>query len=247
MTGSQVYGAKPASVYLRPLQSPPVPRGKMSTVVRAVILAAGASSRMGRPKALLPVGSGGEPFVRRLIRTFETAGLPHIVVVTGAVDEPVRRAAGKVRPHVRFVHNPHWASGQLTSLHTALDVTGPSSANCANLLEAVVVTLVDTPLATAETVRRVLAAWRSSRAPIVRPAQGATHGHPVVFDRAVLPELRTADPAIGAKAVVRAHGHDVLDVAVDDPGAFADIDTEDDYRRVLGAQLSASERLSRSV
>ena len=66
-------------------------------------------------------------------------------------------------------------------------------------------TLVDVPLVHPDTVRAVVNAWRRSRAPIVRPARGDEHGHPVIFDCAVFDELRSADRTIGAKAVVRAH------------------------------------------
>jgi CTP:molybdopterin cytidylyltransferase MocA len=220
--------------------------GKCAAVVRAAILAAGASARMGRPKAGLVLPDNGDTFVRRLVRTFGAAGFADIVVVTGAVDEPIRRAAGRLRGHVRFVHNRAWEAGQLTSLQAALDADSPGPPRRADLLEAIAVTLVDAPLVTPDTVRRVLAAWRLSRAPIVRPARGDVHGHPVIFDRAVFAELRAADPAVGAKSVVRAHADRVLNVPVDDAGAFLDIDTEDDYRRAID-QLSASDRLSRSV
>ncbi len=54
-----------------------------------------------------------------------------------------------------------------------------------------------------------------------------------MFDRALFAELRAADPSVGAKAVVRAHEQDILNVAVDNPGAFVDVDTDDAYRNAL--------------
>ena len=69
------------------------------------------------------------------------------------------------------------------------------------VLEAALVTLVDVPLVRPSTVAAVIEAWRRTRAPIVRPVDGARHGHPVIFDRSVFEDLRSADPAIGAKAV----------------------------------------------
>jgi molybdenum cofactor cytidylyltransferase len=85
----------------------------------------------------------------------------------------------------------------------------------------------------ASTVAAVIAAWRRTRAPIVRPADGDRHGHPVIFDRSIFEDLRSADPAIGAKAVFAAHRDRVLNVQVDDAGAFEDIDTPEDYARLL--------------
>ena len=67
------------------------------------------------------------------------------------------------------------------------------------------------------------------------PSRGPGHGHPVVFGRALLAALRRADPAAGARPVVRAHEAEAEDVVVDDAGAFTDIDTPEDYRRAFGA------------
>jgi molybdenum cofactor cytidylyltransferase len=83
-------------------------------------------------------------------------------------------------------------------------------------------------------VRQVLEAWARSGAPIVRPSWRGRHGHPVLFDARVLPALRAADVTAGARAIVRAHASEVCDVEIDDPGAYEDIDTPDDYRRVFG-------------
>ena len=94
-------------------------------------------------------------------------------------------------------------------------------------------TPVDVPLVSASTVAAVIAAWRRTRAPIVRPANGDRHGHPVIFDRAIFNDLRSADPTVGAKAVFAAHRDRMLNVEVNDPGAFEDIDTPEDYRRLL--------------
>ena len=100
-------------------------------------------------------------------------------------------------------------------------------------LEAVLMTLVDVPLVSPETTRRLIQVWRDTRAPIVRPARGGEHGHPVLFDRRLFPELRAADPATGAKPVVHAHAGELVNVEVDDDGAFFDLDTPADYERAL--------------
>jgi molybdenum cofactor cytidylyltransferase len=195
-------------------------------MVRAVILAAGASTRMGTPKAALAIGAPGETFLSRLIRRFGEAGLPEIVVVTGAAPDTVRAAVGQVRPPVRFEHNEDWQAGQLTSLLAGLR-TRPG-----DVLEGALVTLVDAPLVETHTIKMVLGAWRTARAPIVRPARGDLHGHPVLFDRALFPELLAADPAVGAKAVVRAHAAAILNVPVEDDWAFTDVDTPEEYIRI---------------
>jgi molybdenum cofactor cytidylyltransferase len=191
-------------------------------VLAAIILAAGESSRMGSPKALL-TDPEGDSFVARVARTFVEAGIGNLIIVTGRHHDDVARAVANVRDVVRIVRNDAPERGQLSSLWVGLDAVQPLDP------DAVLMTLVDVPFVTAATVRAVVDAWRRTGAPIVRPAIGERHGHPVLFDRAVLPELRRAPLDQGAKAVVHAHAGELVDVAVEDEGAVTDIDTPGDY------------------
>ena len=190
----------------------------------AVILAAGASSRMGEAKALLS-DPEGRPFVARLVRSLAAAGIEDIVVVTGRDHEAIVQAVEDDRPPVRprFSRNADPARGQLSSLWVGMDAAlAPES-------EALMMTLVDVPIVEPATIVSVVEAWRRTRAPIVRPAIGARHGHPVIFDRAVFRELREAPLEEGAKTVVRAHERHVLNVPVLDEGCLVDVDTRADY------------------
>jgi molybdenum cofactor cytidylyltransferase len=198
-------------------------------MIIGIILAAGASSRMGRPKALLPLGGG--TFVTRLCGTLTAAGLDDVIVVAGADLDAVASAVSRAGLSARIIENPRRHEGQLSSVLAGLAVADRPG------VEAVVVHLVDAPLVSAGTVRAVVDAFRRTRAPIVRPVIHGRHGHPVLFARDVFDELRRADPAIGAKAVVRAHAADACDVPVDDEGACRDIDTPEDYARFIGGAL----------
>jgi len=194
-------------------------------MVIGMILAAGASTRMGRTKALLPVGA--DTFVVRLTRSFVAAGVDDLVVVTGPERDAIDSALADAGIRARVVENPRREEGQLSSLHVGLALADRPG------VVAVVVGLVDVPLVSAQTIGAVVEAYRRTHAPIVRPANGGRHGHPVLFARAVFDELRHADPALGAKAVVRAHAQDLVNVPVDDDGACADIDTPADYARLI--------------
>jgi len=204
-------------------------------MIRAIVLAAGASSRMGQAKAALPLGTTGETVVARVVRTLLSAGLPSVTVVAGAHIDAVRNAMPAFEPRARVVEHLGWAQGQLSSLLAGLAAVDDPQ------LEAILVTLVDVPLVRPDSVAAIVHAWRQSRAPIVRPvdpstslrAGGERHGHPVVFDRAVFEDLRAADPRVGAKAVFATHAARRLDVSIKDNGAYVDIDTPDEYRRVL--------------
>ena len=197
-------------------------------MLAAIVLAGGASARMGRPKALLPDGDG-RPFVARLARTFLAAATDEIVVVTGAAHDAIVEALKHDRLPVmpRVVTNTDPSRGQLSSLWVGLDAVQRPE------LDAVLVTLVDVPMVRPATVRAVIDAWRRERPPIARPAIGERHGHPVLFDRTVFDELRRAPLNEGAKAVVHAHAHELLNVAVDDEGCLIDIDTPEDYAALV--------------
>ena len=179
---------------------------------------------MGSPKALLPTPDG-RPFVARIIRSLIAAGVIDIVIVTGRDHDDLVAAVASDAPAVapRFANNPDPSRGQLSSIWTGMDAA--ITPDAAGLL----MTLVDVPMVSPATIARVIDVWQATRAPIVRPAIGAQHGHPVIFDRTVFGELRAAPLDVGAKAVVRAHAAELIDVTVEDPGCLVDVDTPADY------------------
>ncbi len=198
----------------------------MASVIPAIVLAAGRSSRMGRAKATLPAGDG-HTFLTRIVQTLLDAGVDDVMVVVGHEAEAIAQNFSESGLPARFVVNREYDRGQLSSMLAgvnAIDRPGVS---------AVLVTLVDVPLVSAATVRAVIDSYRITQAPIVRPTSGERHGHPLLIDRSVFAALRAADPATGAKPIVRAHASPSGDIAIDDEGAFIDIDTMDEYQRIV--------------
>jgi CTP:molybdopterin cytidylyltransferase MocA len=183
-------------------------------MIGAIVLAAGSSSRMGRPKATLEAGPGGPRFLDAILATLGAAGVLAIRVVV---------APGFEQSGPSFVVNTDPGAGMLSSLHRGLDAIQGQ-------LDAVLVWPVDHPLVKRETVDALIAASRAGGPPIVVPTHQGRRGHPVLFAARVIPELRAADPSLGARAVVHAHD-DRLELAVDDPGVVSDIDTPEDYAR----------------
>jgi molybdenum cofactor cytidylyltransferase len=199
---------------------------RLRLMTPAIVLAAGKSTRMGRPKAALLLGDG-DTFLSRIVRTFRDAGIDEVIVVVGHEAEAIATSLASTGVTARFVENPEYESGQFSSFVKGINVVDRPG------VSAALVTLVDVPLVTAATIRAVVEQYRQTRAPIVRPTRGTEHGHPVLIDRALFGELRRADPSSGAKQVVRAHASAAGDIPIDDDGAFLDIDTDAEYQRVV--------------
>ena len=190
-----------------------------------VVLAAGASARMGVPKALLD--AGGMTFVARLAETLAAGGCDPVVVVgasgAGALAEEVGRGAAVL------VVNPGGRGGQIGSLRVALE----HLEGMADPPGALAFTPVDNPFVAPATVRALVEAWRASRAAIVLPRFGDVRGHPVLVDMNVAAEFRAEGLREGARAVVRRDPGRVLEVEVADPGVADDLDTPGGYRARL--------------
>lgn len=199
----------------------------MTAVIPALVLAAGRSSRMGRAKATLPIDDAGGTFLTRIVRTFLDAGVDDVIVVVGHDAQAIVDAFAVSELRARFVENRDYDRGQLSSMVAGLSIADRPG------VAAVLVTLVDVPLVSAATVRAVVEAYRRTGVPVVRPTSGTRHGHPLLIDRSMFAALRAADPETGAKPIVRAHASAAGDIAIDDEGAFLDIDTPDDYVRAF--------------
>ena len=225
--GPRGLSGRPAEGITRPLTG-----CTMAAMVPAVVLAGGDSTRMGVPKALL-AAPDGQAFVVRIVRAFADAGIGQVAVVTGSAHEATLAAleAADLAIALQVVRNLDPSRGQVSSLWAGMDAVVDDGS------EGLLVTLVDVPMLTAATVSAVVEAWRRSRAPIVRPAVGARHGHPVLFDRALFSELREAPLEGGAKVVVRRHQSKILDVNPPDLGCLLDIDTPEDYQALVGRRF----------
>jgi molybdenum cofactor cytidylyltransferase len=194
-------------------------------MVAGIILAAGRSTRMGRPKALL-MTADGVTFVARLIHVLSGGGVDGPLVVGRSDDAELQREVDSAG--ARFVTNPDAdAGGQLSSLLSGLHKADRPG------IRGLMVTPVDAPMVTPETVSRLIEVFKNTSAPIVRPRYQGRNGHPVIFSRELFDDLRHASPATGAKAVLRAHENGIINVDVDDPGVVADIDTPDDYKNLV--------------
>ena len=186
---------------------------------------------MGRAKATLPLDDT-DTFLTRIVRTFLDAGVDDVVVVVGHEADAIVSSFSASGLPARFVVNHDYDRGQWSSLVAGLGVVDRPG------VSAALITLVDVPLVTSDTVRAVIACYRRTHVPVVRPTSGSRHGHPLLVDRSLFDELRAARPAEGAKPVIRAHASPAGDIAIADEGAFTDIDTEEEYLRTISDRSS---------
>ncbi len=203
----------------------PLPGGPLA----GVLLAGGASRRMGRPKAALPWR--GEPFAARIARLMRAAGVDPLVVVTGLHDAETR-AVLPAALRALVVRNPEPERGQLSSLQLALAWLEEHAPETPGALVA----LVDHPAVRPETYAALV---RAARAParqveIALPTHHGRRGHPLVFLRSVWPEILGADAPDGARSVVRRAPERVAEIEVDDAGILRDVDRPADLERLAG-------------
>ena len=194
-------------------------------MIAGIILAAGASSRMGSPKALLEYR--GETFIQRLVRVLSPV-CGRVVVVLGHHSADIRP---RVPPSAIVAINPAPERGQLSSLQTGLAVL-PADA------EGFLFTPVDSPAVEIQTIERVAEQFRRRDPatllviPRIQTHAGLKRGHPVFAARAIADELLALPPTAMASDVIHGHIPQTVYVDVDDPGILTDIDDREAYRRL---------------
>ena len=191
-------------------------------MIFGVVLSAGESSRMGRPKALLPID--GQTFIERIVGALKRGGIERIVVVLGFNADALRQQISHLP--VEILVNPDHKLGQLSSLQVAVRHL-QAAPDC----DGVMIHLVDHPYIDPRLVRLMLQRFEESKCSIVVPRHQSKRGHPVIFSRALFDELLGAPLDQGTKAVVNAHRQDTLEIETEDVGITLDIDTPELYRQ----------------
>jgi molybdenum cofactor cytidylyltransferase len=196
-------------------------------MIVAVILSAGESSRMGRPKALLPIE--GVPFIERIVIALRSTRVGKILVVLGH-EAPAMRQKIHNLP-VEIVLNPDYKKGQLSSLVAAINAIQVDQQG--EEVDGILVHLVDHPFISVSFVNLLIERFYATKKLIVVPIYRGQRGHPVIFSRLLFPELVATPLAEGAKAVVHAHRNDTLEIESEEEGVIIDIDTPEEYQKHL--------------
>jgi molybdenum cofactor cytidylyltransferase len=208
----------------------------MDKKIRAIVLAAGASTRMGQPKQLLPYGR--LTVLQTVLDVLLGCPLDGIVVVLGHNEDAVRGDLGG-QP-VTICRNPFPDRGMFSSVLCGLGVLPDGTS-------AALFVLGDQPWIRADVVQGVVEAYRRTGKGIIVPVHNGRRGHPTLIDLDRYGDaIRDLDGDSGLKPLVRGYPGDTLEVPVSEKGILTDLDTPDDYRRAL-EELNASEDTDHSV
>jgi molybdenum cofactor cytidylyltransferase len=192
-------------------------------LLAAVILSAGASSRMGRPKALLPYRES--TFLEHLIQVTRHSRIGVTRVVLGAGAGEIRTIA-KLDPSM-VVLNSNWEQGQLSSICEGIrSLAGIET-------EGIILCPIDHPLVSSRLVGELIGQFYANSKSIVLPTFNGRRGHPVIFSNTLYGELLAAPADKGARAVVWAHSAEVLEVPTEEEGVVLNINNPDMLRRAI--------------
>lgn len=189
------------------------------SAVGLIVLAAGASTRMGMPKQLLQLGERN--LIGHVVQVAITSVCNPIIVVLGASSDRIKP---EIEPlDARVVENPHWAEGMSTSIRRGIEAVNGINPE----VEAVVLMLCDQPFVSTQAIDRLVAAYRATGKPIIASEYSEVLGVPALFSRAFFSELSALSGDVGARQVIKQHTQAIFRVPF--PEGAIDLDTPKDY------------------
>jgi len=191
-------------------------------MIWGMILAAGESKRMGKPKLLLPFG--GKTIIETIIDSVIQSKLDDVLVVLGAHREKIEK---KIKDFsIKIVVNPNFKNDMLSSVQCGFRALPED-------VEASLVVLGDQPEISSALINEIVEAYKKSKKGIVLPVYRKNRGHPVLIDMKYQGEIEDLNPDLGLRNLVYKHAEDILEVEVITPSILQDIDTIEDYNREL--------------
>lgn len=190
-------------------------------MIAAVVLAAGLSRRMGRPKMTLPWGE--TTVIGQVVQVLDQAGVDEIVVVTGGSRQQVEAALSGLPVHVSF--NSRFAEDEmLFSLKTGLSGLGAE-------IEAALVVLGDQPQVQPQVVRKILETYQQTAASLIIPSYQMHRGHPWLLARSLWHSILDLQSDRTMRDFINQHAEQISYLTVETPSVLRDLDTPEDYQR----------------
>lgn len=187
-------------------------------MISGIILAAGASKRMGTPKQTVKLG--GKPMLQYAVDRFLESSLDEVILVL----RTQMRWTPAPRKRLSVVRNPSSDEGISTSVKLGIESTNPRT-------EAVIIGLGDKPLLRTPTIERLIDASRLSNSDIIVPVFRKRRGNPILFRSSLFPDLRRLKGDVGAKVLVESKKYSVEEITVDDVGVLLDVDVPSDIQK----------------
>jgi len=192
---------------------------RMQPMLSAILLAAGESKRMGKPKQLMPLGQS--TILEQAIDNLLNSAVDEIIVVLGHGAEEIKKTIA-TKP-VKIMVNPNYREGMSTSIIAGLILADPQA-------EAIMLALGDQPSVDSQTINHLIDEFYSHDKGIAVPTYQGRRGHPIIFAIKYKEKLLELEGDIGGREIIKNHPDDVLEVAVDSESVISDIDTRDDYQ-----------------
>jgi molybdenum cofactor cytidylyltransferase len=194
--------------------------------IRAIILAAGESKRMGFPKMLLDFN--GKSMLESVIENVSASDVNHILVVLGAERDKLTELVRNM--NVSYCYNEHYKKGMLSSVRCGVENT---PGDC----DAVLVFQGDQPFISPEVINTVIEAYRLSGKGLVIPVCKKKRGHPLLISRKYLEKIALLDDHEGLRSLAYLYSDDVLEVETDDQTILRDFDTYEEYKKEINQIL----------
>ena len=191
-------------------------------MVTAIVLAAGESRRMGALKPLLPYGPGS--VIQAVVRSLKASPVDRVLVILGHRSGEI--AANLAGTGAETLFNPRYPEGMLTSVQAGVAAASPEA-------EWLLIALGDQPTLRPETVHALLQEGRNGPRGLVVPSYGNRRGHPLLIHARYRDEIMALEGEGGLRQLFQRHPEEVAYVVVPDPDVLADMDTPEDYRRLL--------------
>lgn len=196
------------------------------SMIEAIVLAAGLSTRMGSDNKLLK-DYQESTIVRHVVGQVSTAKVAKVIVVLGHQSEEVKSAL-KGLP-VEFVYNAQHQSGQVWSIRAGLSLVSPQA-------QGIMIALGDMPLLSSRHINRLITHFTEVRPSnfntIVRPVWGQRIGHPTIWDSSMRRRIYDHPDNETLKGLIKSHQLSYFPMEVDDEAYFTDVDTEEDYSKL---------------
>lgn len=187
-------------------------------MISAILLAAGKSRRMGRPKLLMSFGQS--TILGQAIDNLLGSVVDEVIVVLGhGAEDVIKTLAAKP---VKLMINPDYEQGMSTSITAGLNLVDSQ-------VQAVMLALGDQPLINSQTINKLVKEFYNHDKGIAIPTCQGRRGHPIIFAIKYKEKLLELRGDMGGRQIVKDHPDDMLEVAVNCEGIFIDIDTEDNY------------------